>query len=45
MFFVVFIPVFVVGDDGEVQDPGQQVSVCATREVISMFHSADPGAS
>lgn len=36
MFFVVFIPVFVVGDDGEVQDPGQQVSVFETQEVNSV---------
>lgn len=32
-FLFVLISVFVVGDDGAVQDPGQQVSVFETQEV------------
>lgn len=45
MFFVGFFPVFVVGDDGEVQDPGQQVSAFETQEVKSMRTVTYPGTS
>lgn len=45
MFFVVFFPVFVVGDDGEVQDPGQQVSAFETQEVNSVRTVTYPGTS